>query len=153
MDLSRLIFVEGIMGLGKSSTARWLARLLQRTGIPAQPVPEVRPHPTNVFRSLPHWKQPWLDLTADDLIARSYANWRTFVAKAVQDRPIFVFDGQLFHGDFTCLFLMACGTEVLQQYVRHVLQLAQPLQPLLIYYYQADVSTALDRIGVQRGQG
>ena len=61
MDRSRLIFVEGIMGSGKSTTARWLARLFRRTGIPAQPVPEARPHPTNVFRSLPHWKQLYQD--------------------------------------------------------------------------------------------
>ena len=74
MDGSRLIFVEGIMGSGKSTIARWLARLFRRTGIPARPVPEAHPHPTNVFRSLPHWKQPWLDLTADELMARSYAN-------------------------------------------------------------------------------
>ena len=49
MERSRLIFVEGIMGSGKSTTARWLARLFRRTGIPARPVPEARPHPTNVF--------------------------------------------------------------------------------------------------------
>jgi thymidylate kinase len=40
MDRSRLIFVEGIMGSGKSTTARWLARLSRRAGIPARPVPE-----------------------------------------------------------------------------------------------------------------
>ena len=31
MDRPRLIFVEGIMGSGKSTTARWLARLDQRS--------------------------------------------------------------------------------------------------------------------------
>jgi len=153
MDRSRLIFVEGIMGSGKSITARWLARLFRRTGIPARPVPEARPHPTNVFRALPHWKQPWLDLTAQELMTRSYANWQAFVKRAIVDSHIFVFDGQLFHGDFTCLLLMACAPELLHQYVHTVLQLAQPLHPTIIYYYQADVAQALDRIGAQRGQG
>jgi hypothetical protein len=153
MDRSRLIFVEGIMGSGKSTTARWLARLFGRTGIPARPVPEARPHPTNVFRTLPHWKQPWLDLTAEDLMARSYANWQAFVAQALSDPHIFVFDGQLFHGDFTCLFLMACSPQVLHEYVHTVLQLARPLHPIIIYYYQADVAQALDHIGAQRGPG
>jgi hypothetical protein len=153
MKRSRLIFVEGIMGSGKSTTARWLARLFRRAGIPARPVPEARPHPTNVFRTLPHWKQPWLDLPAEELMARSYANWQAFVARAFLDRHIFVFDGQLFHGDFTCLFLMNCPPQILQQYVHTVLQLAQPLHPLLIYCYQTDVAQALDRIGAQRGQG
>jgi hypothetical protein len=153
MDRSRLIFVEGIMGSGKSTTARWLARLFHRTGIPARPVPEARPHPTNVFRTLPHWKQPWLDLTPEDLMTRSYANWQTFVRRALSDPPIFVFDGQLFHGDFTCLFLMACPARVLHEYVHTVLQLAQPLHPIIIYFYQADVAQALNRIGTQRGRG
>ena len=153
MERSRLIFVEGIMGSGKSTIARWLARLFRRTGIPARPVPEARPHPTNVFRTLPHWKQPWLDLTADELMTRSYANWQVFVAQALSRTHIFVFDGQLFHGDFTSLFLIGCPPTVLHQYVQTVLQLAQPLRPMLIYCYQNDVSQALDRIGAQRGQG
>ena len=141
------------MGSGKSTTARWLARLYRRAGIPARPVPEARPHPTNVFRTLPHWKQPWLDLTAEELMTRSYANWQAFVARSLSEPHIYVFDGQLFHGDFTCLFLMACPSNLLLQYVRTVLQWAQPLHPLIIYFYQNDVDSALDRIGAQRGQG
>ena len=153
MDRLRLIFVEGIMGSGKSTTARWLARLFQRAGIPARPIPEARPHPTNVFRSLPHWRQPWRDLAAEELMARSLANWQAFVATARVAPHIFIFDGQLFHGDFTCLFLMGSPAPVLQEYVQTVLQLTQPLQPLIIYCYQVDVASALDRIGAQRGQG
>src|SRR5215211_2325339 len=152
MERSRLIFVEGVMGSGKSTTARWLARLFRRAGILARPVPEAQPHPTNVFRSLPHWKQPWLDLSTEELMTRSYTNWGAFVARALPDRHIFVFDGQLFHGDFTCLFLMNCPPQVLQQYMHTVLQLTQPLHPMLIYCYQTDVAQALDRIGAQRGQ-
>ena len=153
MDRPRLIFVEGIMGSGKSTTARWLARLFCRAGIRARPVPEARPHPTNVFRSLPHWKQPWLDLTAEELMTRSYSKWQAFVERSISDRHISVFDGQLFHGDFTCLFLMHCPPQVLQQYVQRILQLAGPLYPTLFYCYQADVAQALDRIGAQRGTG
>jgi hypothetical protein len=153
MERSRLIFVEGIMGSGKSTNARWLARLFRRSGIPARPVPEARPHPTNVFRSLPHWKQPWLDLTPEELMSRSYANWQAFVSRALSEPYIFVFDGQLFHGDFTCLFLMNCPPRVLKQYVQTVLQLAGPLHPIIIYCYQDDVARALDCIGAQRGQG
>jgi thymidylate kinase len=153
MDQSRLIFVEGIMGSGKSTTARWLARLFRRAGIPARPVPEAHPHPTNVFRTLPHWKQPWLDLTAEELMTHSYANWQAFVSRAASNPHIFVFDGQLFHGDFTSLFLMNFPAQVLQQYVHTILQLTQSLHPMIIYCYQTDVGQALDRIGAQRGQG
>jgi hypothetical protein len=81
------------------------------------------------------------------------ANWRAFVAAALADPRIYVFDGQLFHGDFTCLFLMECSLPELQTYVSTVLQLTQPLHPALIYCYQANVAHALEHIGTQRGQG
>ena len=152
MDRPRLIFVEGIMGSGKSTIARWLARLFRRAGLPTRPVPEAHPHPTNVFRTLPHWKQPWLDLSAEELMTRSYTQWQAFVTRALSDSQISVFDGQLFHGDFTCLFLMNCLPSVLQQYVYTVLQLTRRLHPMLIYCYQTDGAQALDRIGAQRGQ-
>jgi hypothetical protein len=98
MERPRLIFVEGIMGSGKSTTARWLARLYRRMGIPALPVPEARPHPANVFRTLPHWRQPWLDLTAEELMTHSYASWQAFVDRALSRRHLFAFDGHSFMG-------------------------------------------------------
>jgi len=86
-------------------------------------------------------------------MTRSYANWQAFVTRALSDPHIFVFDGQLFHGDFTCLFLMGCAPQVLKQYIHTVLQLAGPLHPIIIYCYQDDVAQAIDRIGAQRGPG
>ena len=86
-------------------------------------------------------------------MTQSYANWQAFVRRVLADSPIFVFDGQLFHGDFTCLFLMACAPGLLHQYVQTILRLAQPLHPMIIYFYQTDVPQALDRIGEQRGRG
>ena len=148
---SRLIFVEGIMGSGKSTTARWLARLLRRNGIPAYAVPEALPHPTIVFRTLPHWKQPWRDMTADTLIAQSVRNWQAFVTRSITQPSIVVFDGQLFHGDVTALLLMGCPLPTLQEYVLSLVCLLQPLHPHLIYFYQDNVAQALDVIGTKRG--
>ena len=86
-------------------------------------------------------------------MTRSYANWQAFIAQAFTGTHIFVFDGQLFHGDFTSLFLMECPPAALRQYVQTVLQLAGPLHPIIIYRYQDDVAQSLDRVGAQRGPG
>jgi hypothetical protein len=48
---------------------------------------------------------------------------------------------------------MGCASELLYQYVHNVLQLAEPLHPMIIYLYQSNVAQALDRIDAQRGQG
>src|SRR4051812_17340417 len=77
MPTPQLIIIEGIMGSGKSTLARFLARQLQHNHYRAQAIVEnTHPHPTNVMRALPHWKQPWLDLTTDALIATSLRKWR-----------------------------------------------------------------------------
>ena len=66
-------------------------------------------------------------LTAEEFVTRSYANWQAFVTRALPDSHIFVFDGQLFHGDFTCLFLINSPPEILYQMV------IAPLPALRLY--------------------
>lgn len=60
--------------------------------------------------------------------------------------------GQLFHGDFTNLFLMDAGSAALVTYSRSVEEAVRPLAPFLIYFYQDDVERAIRAIAAQRGQ-
>ena len=58
-----LIFVEGIIGAGKSTTASFITRQLQRNGISAHYVFEGgQHHPTRLMGDLPRPFMPWLDL-------------------------------------------------------------------------------------------
>ena len=103
---TRLVIVEGIMGSGKSTTARHLAACLEEAGRRAQAITErTEPHPVRGTDGLDHWYQPWLDVTAAGLAERSLAKWRSFVAAAQATETVHVLDGQLFHGDLTNLFL------------------------------------------------
>ncbi len=149
---TRLAIIEGIMGSGKSTTARWIAARLEEAGLQAVAITErVAPHPVRGTDGLDHWFQPWLDITVEGLIDRCLAKWRSFVAEAQATRTIYVLDGQLFHGDLTNLFLMGASPAALASYCESVTEIARPLAPLLIYFYQADVARAIRTSAAERG--
>jgi hypothetical protein len=150
---TRLVIIEGIMGSGKSTTARWIAAQLEAAGLRALAITErVEPHPVRGTDGLDHWFQPWLDVTAEGLADRSLAKWRSFVADAQAAETIHTLDGQLFHGDLTNLFLMEATPAVIAKYCRTVSEIVRPLAPLLIYFYQADVERAIRTIAAERGE-
>jgi hypothetical protein len=150
---TRLVIIEGIMGSGKSTTARWIAARLEEAGLRALAITErVEPHPVRGTDGLDHWFQPWLDITPEGLVDRCIAKWRTFVAEAQTTETIYTLDGQLFHGDLTNLFLMGASPTTIATYCGTVADIARPLAPLLIYFYQADVARAIRTIAAERGE-
>ena len=149
---TRLVIIEGIMGSGKSTTARWIAAQLEAAGLRAVAITErVDPHPVRGTDGLDHWFQPWLDVTAEGLAERSLAKWRSFVVDARASQTIHALDGQLFHGDLTNLFLMEATPALITKYCRTVNEIVRPLAPVLIYFYQADVERAIRAIAAERG--
>ena len=149
---TRLVIIEGIMGSGKSTTARWIAAQLEAAGRRALAITErVEPHPVRGTDGLDHWFQPWLDVTAEGLADRSLAKWRSFVADAQAAETIHTLDGQLFHGDLTNLFLMEATPAAIAKYCKAVTEIVRPLAPLLIYFYQPDVERAIRAIAAERG--
>jgi hypothetical protein len=148
---TRLIFVEGVMGSGKSTTANFVARQLRRNGIPARYIFEGgERHVVRLMPDLPHPFKPWLDLTPDEFRARSLAKWRAFVAEAGQAEVVSVFDGQLFHGNMTDLLLMDASRDELRAYVGDVIAVVRDLNPVLIYLDQTDLEQALRRVFAER---
>jgi hypothetical protein len=149
---TQLVIIEGIMGSGKSTTARWMAAQLEAAGLRAVAITErVEPHPVRGTDGLDQWFQPWLDVTAEGLADRSLAKWQNFVANAQAAETIHTLDGQLFHGDLTNLFLMEATTAVIAKYCKTVSEIVRPLAPLLMYFYQADVERAIRAIATERG--
>jgi deoxyadenosine/deoxycytidine kinase len=149
---TKVIILEGIMGSGKSTTGSFLATQLGIHGIPSQFIWEgTHPHPVRLLADLPHPFAPWQDLTTEAYIQRSLTRWQSFVATATQNAAITIFDGQLFHGDMTNLFMMDTTVERLFQYTASIVNLLGPLHPTLIYFYQADLDQALQGVFQARG--
>jgi hypothetical protein len=147
-----LIFVEGIIGAGKSTTASFIARQLQRNGISAHYVFEGgHHHPIRLMGDLPRPFTPWLDLTPTEYRARVHSKWRVAVARMLESGTVAVFDGQLFHGNMTDLLLMDSSREELAAYIRETLMITAKLRPLLVYLRQDDLEQGIQRVVAERG--
>lgn len=149
---TKLIFVEGIMGAGKSTTARYLTTQLQQQHLPGSLLREGgADNPVRVARSLPHRFAVWLDVTPDQFIELSLQKWQAYVRAAQQPEIITVSDGLLFHGNMTDLLLLNVTPQVLHDYVFRVLTTLRELKPILIYFHQASVADALRLVCDERG--
>lgn len=157
MRSTRFIFVEGLMGAGKTTLVETLVEHFRKGGVPAAPIwegPTVEEpdQPLRISPTLPHPFAPWEDLSPGEYVAESLRRWRRFVSEHKDDETIFVCDGLLFHGNMTDLMLMGASSDTLQNYVLAVVDTLQPLGPLAIYLRRPHVAEALRDIVAERGQ-
>lgn len=156
MIKSNAIIIEGIMGSGKTTTAEYVANVLQDKGFDAKFIKESDwPHPVRLRLDLEEgigdWRTPWLDFTVEQCIQWSLEKWQSFVAQAKTSPVIYVFDGQLFHGDMTRLMYMDAERETIIRQIHDISQIAQAINPVLIYFYQNDVETFMRKTFKARG--
>ncbi|WP_315835841.1 hypothetical protein [Bradyrhizobium prioriisuperbiae] len=145
---SRLVIVEGIMGSGKSTNTQSIARRLDAQGIPAIGITEgVRPHPIRLNSNL-----PWSETKPAELANSCIAKWRSFVDRSLAMERVSVVDGQLFHGNLTTLFLLEADFDLIAGYCRDVVAVIKPPSPLLVYFHQEDVDSAIHAVSTQRGE-
>ncbi|MDM0066565.1 hypothetical protein [Variovorax sp. J31P207] len=148
-----LVIIEGIMGSGKSTTMRFVAKALEDAGRPVLAVHErTDPHPVRATDDLPHWFEPWRESTAEQLAVRAISKWRSFAQTVRLGPSVPVLDGQLFHGDLTNLFLMEASFDELAAYCESLTQLVGPLQPLVVYLRQENVERAVRTVCAERGE-
>ena len=157
MRNTRFIFVEGIMGSGKSTTAEFLTDHMRQQGIAARfllegPTIEEPEHPLRIATEFPHPNAIWLDLTVEEFIERSLQKWRNFVQAAQQSATVTVCDGLLFHGNMTDALLMNAEPAVLHGYVAQVIECLHNLNPVIIYFYHGDIARAIRTICDERGR-
>src|SRR5713226_5304814 len=156
MRNTQFIFVEGIMGSGKTTTAWFLTEQMQRNRIAARfmlegPTIDEPEHPLRVATDLPHPNAAWRDVTVDEFIERSLRKWHAFAREARQSETVTVCDGLLFHGNMTDLLLMNAEPEVLRSYIGQVIECISDLDPVVIYFYHEDVARAIRAVCDARG--
>jgi hypothetical protein len=157
MRSTRIVFVEGLMGAGKSTLVEALVASLNEARVPAMalwegPTVDEPDQPLRLSPTLPHPYAPWEDFTVEQFAAESIRRWRRFVEIRMTDPFVTASDGLLFHGNMTDLLLMGADPPMLREYVIDVLGALVPLRPAVIYLRRPDVRNALETIAGERGE-
>jgi hypothetical protein len=144
--VSRLVFVEGFPGAGKSTTAQFLARRLARGGGRVRwiyegeaPNPLVPSAPAGGYRS---WEQ---------FVDRRVARWRAFAAAAVDQDVTVIPESALLQLPVFTMLRRNLDPSLIVAFVERLVAAASPLRPMLVYLARRDPEAAFRTLGESRG--
>jgi hypothetical protein len=155
--LGKVIFVDGLPGSGKSTTAEYVAGALEQRGIPCRLLRERETdHPLNVGGDLhPSGSTTGARMFAAysirSFIEESLARWSAFVAGAMASERVNVLDGYPFQNSVRVLLQMDADPARLAAYQARVQEKAAGLGPVLIYLDPGDAARTVRAIAERRG--
>jgi hypothetical protein len=141
---SKLILVEGLTGSGKSIMAHFIARQLQRNGIPASWVHE---------GEAPHPILSEMTTSVDVFLAEIRANWVAYSDQVGSSAEIRVLEACFFNNLLEALWAHNLERPRIIRFADELQAFIEPLNPTLVYLVQGDVKDALERNFNRRGSG
>ncbi len=143
--VNKLIIVEGLTGLGKSTLAHFIARQLQYQQIKAAWVHEGElGHPLSIE----------VDPSSIDLFMKTaLIRWRDLVSQIESSGETLILEASFFNNLLETLFSHNVPTPKITQYSDMILDTIQPLQPALVYLTHSDTKKALVDNFNRRGVG
>lgn len=203
---TRLIMMEGLPGLGKSTNAQFVLMQLERNGYKAKWIHEVaRPHPVLFFdeacltqdafrgylRQYPHAAQvleqcavvrektvafdlldiEWNHLKhigqdafealrkfdvwhcpLEEYTQLALEKWRGFVQHLLSaDKSIYILDSAIFQFQLFTFLLKKAPYEEIECFIQKLIEIIQPLHPMLVYLYHENTQSAIDSLVSSRG--
>jgi len=142
MIKTKLILVDGITGSGKSTTAHFIARQMEKNGVKVKWYYEVeKDHP--VFEILKNDDES--DLDHSKRVFEEYPKkWIDFVNKVKDDEFVYIIESYLFQDVLMSPhFMNDLDRQVIKDYSHSILEIAKCLDPVLIHFYQKDVDKSL----------
>jgi hypothetical protein len=147
--LTRIVFVEGIIGAGKSTCAAGLVADLEAQGSAALIMREGGP--LRVGTHLSNGFTPWQEVSPEEYVRRCVELWREYAAEIERQDTTIVCDGLFFHGNMSDLLLMDASSPVFDAYVDRVGVAVAALRPRLVQLRADNVRHVLRAICDERG--
>jgi predicted kinase len=144
--MGALIFVEGVPGSGKSTTAQFIARQLASHGRPARwiyeqehPHPLVPGEPVTGYRS---WDE-FTDVRVD--------RWQAFAAAIARGSETVIVDGALLQLPVFSMLRRNAERPAVERLVNRLAGTVESLHPHLVCLVHRDPAKALRAVGIRRG--
>jgi thymidylate kinase len=150
---TKLILVDGITGSGKSSTAHFIKRQLEKNGLKAVWFYEIQKnHPLHIQ----------LDTIENESESEKYLRgmkeflniWKNLVAKIKDDDIIYIVESFIFK-DSLCMPLIMSDLDYSdsEEFIFNICEIVKDLNPVLIHFYQNNVERHLKLTWNRRPDG
>jgi len=148
---TKLILVDGITGSGKSTTAHFIARQLEKNGIKAKWLHEIeKDHPLLELEK----ENDESDFDFNQRILRDYPKkWIDFVNKIKYDNYIYIIESYLFQNLLSTLVANDLDKQIIKSFAQQIISIANDLNPAIIHFYQKNVEQAIKENWQRRGDG
>ena len=147
--MNNLIFIEGVSGVGKTTIAASLHNKLRDMGNTFVCYLEGDcKNPLDPFNGTYPTEMPL------SLFVETYTNcWRLFMKNQFQQEPKIIFDGTLLHHQINDLIRnYNAPDDVIVIYLTNLLQIVEPMKPIVFYLSSGDVGQRLLHARESRGQ-
>jgi hypothetical protein len=158
---THLIFVEGMVGAGKSTTARKIAEWLEVRGESARAYHEgdddnpIRTKGTDLMRANHPQAKPLPDVGPDGLAIdpRTYGpqQWRDLAGRCQAGESTVVLESRYIQNSVQPRFMAGAPVEKVYEGFERIEALVSPAEPLLIYLRTSDIGRVIRTALAQRG--
>jgi len=146
---TKLIFVDGISGSGKSTTAHYLARQLEKNGIKVKWFYEQeKDHPLQGMEK----RDDETDKQFTTRFLKDYPNeWEKLINSIKDEEVVYIIESFLFQDIIFDPLFNDFDKETIKQFIHKLCSLVACVNPVVIHYYQADVDKAMRENWQRRG--
>ncbi len=146
MNRTQLIFIDGLPGSGKSTTAKYITTHLQQCNIPSKwHVEEDADHPVHSRQ----FKKEYV--SRNDFAEKCLQSWYNFAQTVTKSNHIIILEGSIFQSTVRFLLEYDSSIQSIQMYFSKFEDIISKLNPLLIYFYQSNVNEFLRKTIELRG--
>jgi hypothetical protein len=147
---TRVIFVDGIPGSGKTTLAKWIGGSLNRQGKQCTVYEELcDSNPLRIYK--PIYSNFTSGPQSEEFRRRQLQLYREFVQHQLGGNSISVFDSWLFQAVIGFTFLLRMDYSESTDFAFEIMQAIEPLSPIVIFLGQVDVEANWRRICRIRG--
>lgn len=147
---NKVLLVDGITGSGKTTTARYLCKVLNERGIKSKWYEEEAEDNPLVYK-----EYDIEVLNSKEEIEKFITNYpiqlKKFIKGAKKDNYIHIIESYYLQDSIRILFQNNVCEEIIQDFFNKINNILRPLKPVLVYFRQQDVFNAIKKIWKTRG--